>query len=562
MRKGLVVTLGVVAFFIAVSPVFSLAPVISCIPDIIISDAEQNQTQDRNFFIFSAAINLDELVRDDDATTKAALRWSFVETAPGTSIQINGIGGMVSPTPDQIKDPGASNLRAVNRMATFRNVTWSPVAGSLPFPNPGASSMTSTLQMYVSDGTSYTGQAMLVRTVNTGVAGTTLDAVIPQSQKSWLFTSGSDSWTWFDGSPTYPAPTHTASGGTLQMAKPSATTGITFGGWESPKNPSVALKARWGCIMRARYAMTSSVNGAGCPGFRFQALWYKVMDIGGGNFIPDFLNQDYNDKAEVQVMTTDIPPVLPFVAGREPGTAGKTFTLLYYPQQIATLMDASAIVYITCDMVDADSLNEDLGTLSIDRVDVDGFARPDVGRGTAVAALTTTNFTSWSRAAGQIAGLGQTPTTTGLVATKSATNLVITVPQGNKCLTASFSSPGAALKAGSYYRVLWTVNTDRTASSDFAPYIRTSILGSYINWFAHKNLEGGGTRSLIDSTMTPFEQWVCAPSAAPPSTTATEPMSLRFECYVLTTPNLVFNKNISGTVRCWGVQTEEFPPMQ
>jgi hypothetical protein len=93
-----------------------------------------------------------------------------VETAPGTSIQINGIGGMVSPTPDQIKDPGASNLRAVNRMATFRNVTWSPVAGSLPFPNPGASSMTSTLQMYVSDGTSYTGQAMLVRTVNTGVA--------------------------------------------------------------------------------------------------------------------------------------------------------------------------------------------------------------------------------------------------------------------------------------------------------------------------------------------------------------------------------------------------------
>jgi hypothetical protein len=49
MRKGLVVTLGVVALIFVVSPSFALAPLITCIPDITISDVEQNAaTVDNN----------------------------------------------------------------------------------------------------------------------------------------------------------------------------------------------------------------------------------------------------------------------------------------------------------------------------------------------------------------------------------------------------------------------------------------------------------------------------------------------------------------------------------
>ncbi len=565
MRKGLVVTLGVVALCIMASPGFSLAPVIACIPDIIISDAEQNtQTLDRNFFVFSQAINLDEMVRDDDATTKAALRWSFVETNPGNSILINGIAPLASPTPDTIKDPGASNLRAVSNWASFRNRLWSPVAGTLPFPNPGASSMTSTLQLYVSDGTSYTGQAILVRTVNTAAGATNpqLDAVVPQSQKSYPFTSGSEGWNWFDVSPTFPAPTRAATGGVLSMTKSAATTApILFGAWESPQNPSIALKMRWGCILRARYRMTSSVNGHGCPGIRMQAIWTHVTQS-GSTWIPDFLNQDFNDRVEVITNTYNVAGAIPFIEGREPGTSGKTYTILYYPQQTDKLMAPTAVVYITCGMLDTDTFNEDLGTLNVDQVDVDGIARPDVGRGTLVTAngFTTTNFTNWVR---DVKKLDPSGTTTGLVATKSATNMVITVPEGNKLLEASFSSPmpGTPLKAGYYYRVLWTVNSTYTPGGNFLPAVRTSVIGTTFQWYAHKELEGGGSYSSIGTANTPFEQWVCAPSAAPPSTTATEPMQLRWEAYVLGIPNVVFNKNISGTVRCLGVLTEEFPPM-
>jgi hypothetical protein len=59
-----------------------LPPVISCIPDIIISDAERNSATDRNFFVFENALDLDQFVRDGTEPS-SILRWSFVQPTPG-----------------------------------------------------------------------------------------------------------------------------------------------------------------------------------------------------------------------------------------------------------------------------------------------------------------------------------------------------------------------------------------------------------------------------------------------------------------------------------------------
>jgi len=55
-----------------------LAPVISCIPDIIVSDADG----DPDFFIFNNALDLDELVSDNTAAS-SLLKWSLVQSTPG-----------------------------------------------------------------------------------------------------------------------------------------------------------------------------------------------------------------------------------------------------------------------------------------------------------------------------------------------------------------------------------------------------------------------------------------------------------------------------------------------
>ena len=72
MRKGLV-TLGVVALVLAVSPSFAEAPLLTCLPDIVISDVEQNSaTADANLFVFS----------DDDL-----LRFTHSKCKPGGTLR-------------------------------------------------------------------------------------------------------------------------------------------------------------------------------------------------------------------------------------------------------------------------------------------------------------------------------------------------------------------------------------------------------------------------------------------------------------------------------------------
>lgn len=76
-------------------PTSIYAPVISKLPDIFISDTEDNtETMDVNFFCFQNALDLDAYVSDLD-TTISELVWSFKESGPDY-LKINGITQLVS----------------------------------------------------------------------------------------------------------------------------------------------------------------------------------------------------------------------------------------------------------------------------------------------------------------------------------------------------------------------------------------------------------------------------------------------------------------------------------
>jgi len=553
MRKGLVATLGVVALILAVSPGFAVAPVISCVPDIIVSDAENNtQTDDVNLFVFSNALDLDEYVSDVD-TSKSLLRWSFIETSPGNSIEINGIG---SNTSGNVRDPGAFDIRAVDQFATIRNVLWSPSTGTLPFPDPGQASMQSTIELYVSDGTGTDSQSVIITTVNDSTApyndgDSGVDALQPKAEVSYGFDSGQEGWTWFDSAPDIEAPTHQWQGGSLQMTE-TATNVLVWGDWESPKDPAVASHPRFGCILRARYQLRSSVDGAACPGMRLRAITAHVENRTiPGTWINDFTNQDFNALTRTVYSTLDTM----HIPGREPGTAGQTYTLLSWPEQVATLMSTDVVTYFTCDLLDMDTFDSDAGTLYLDEVDIDGIDRPEIGTGRAEAALSTTDFSSWTTNVGQIpGGTASLPTITA-----DATGVTVTVARGDQYFDATAVSPGVPLEPGRYYRVVFYVTSTEDLTGDFGPTVRASVMSSKYVFESGKELSGGSLLAHFDSTPRGFEIWLVAPSADQGST-MTEPMQLKFESW-LTSNNtgFPFNKNVSGTVRCTEVFVESFP---
>jgi hypothetical protein len=417
--------------------------------------------------------------------------------------------------------------------------------------------------MAVSDAVNVTSQPILVTAVNTGIpqnANMQRDALVAKPITSWPFATntGANAWTWYDTGGSLTAPAHASPAGQLEMTKSAGQAIPVYGSWESPKDPSVAVKARWGAVLRARFRMRGSVDGAQSPSIRFRAIWTQVKQQSGA-WIPDFLSQDWNDDLYVWYQTLAAPLA---IAGREPGTAGQTYTVLYYPQQIDTLMTTSAIVYFGCDLLDADSFMSanDAGTIILDQVDVDSLARPSMGAAgmTSVPQLTytTAGGWGWNYARQAISGAGYPPPNSTGLTTSTATGIRVTTVRGNQMQEVSFVSPGGTpLESGKYYRALFTAGSSMTPGGDFPPETRFGFSSSRLVYVADKHLKGGGLFSNLKSTGTPAEVWMCAPS--PSSTTQTENMSLRFEALVLTPTDTVFGKNISGAVWITRVQTEK-----
>jgi hypothetical protein len=553
MRKGLV-TLGVVALVLAVSPGFAEAPLLTCLPDIVISDVEQNSaTADANLFVFSDAINLDEYVVDPD-TPVDTLRWSFMESASGQTIEINGI--LSDPLLNTV-EPGANDLRAVDQMASFADAEWNATP-----PTTAGETKQAMIDMFVSDGTAVATQTLMVTTVN-DIDGTGAgDEAVPTPVASFDFASGAEGWTQFTDASVIVA-TLAASGGSLNATEPATHDNIVYGAWESPKEPGVGVAPKVGCILAARYQVsTDAASATSTPGFRFRALARPMVQV-DGVWDPEFTNDNYNVLDSVLYSSYDLFMNQGGLDDRMPGT-GTEYTLMAFPRQAPEqLLDPSVVYYFSADLVDLEgSFDSDSGTLSFESVTIEGLDRPEPGVGTAVTDLTfaTADFGSGWTAATKELGTG-TFVSTGLSASATASGLEITVGNSSEHFEAyAEMDAGVALEPGRVYRLMFMATSTETPGGDAGPLLRTNMTSTRFVYTAVKELEGGALLARLTSTPSPMEVWIVAPAADTNRTDGlTEPIRPQIQSYL--TANVAawpLFREVSGTVAITEINTEVF----
>jgi hypothetical protein len=133
MRKGSLKLLLSAAVMAVGTSVFAASPVLKTLPIIVISDVEDNITQDENLFQFTEAFLFDDYVTDDD-TPVSALKWTFDIGAGGVGdLEINGIGSITASSDDPANPSSPINTVA---SATFREIDLSDPAGSAPYATP------------------------------------------------------------------------------------------------------------------------------------------------------------------------------------------------------------------------------------------------------------------------------------------------------------------------------------------------------------------------------------------------------------------------------------------
>ena len=556
MRKGLV-TLGVVALVLAVSPSFAEAPILSCLPDLVVSDYDEGgQTADTDMFVFSDAIDLDDLVSDAD-TPDDQLRWSGID--PSGEIEINGIM-LDDPAVDTL-DPGAQDLRAVSALATVRNAAWDTTP-------PGAGTSTDAfVEMYVSDATTVTQGTMKVTTVDTdGSAGSQGDAVLPPAVANYGFDSGAEGWNWFE-IPSLNIPTHSAGGGALTMTEAATHDNIVFGAYESPQDPALAVAPKLGCIQAARYQMGStSATGAQNPGFRLPGATVHVIDAGGGSWVPDFASLDYNSLDQVQYGTIDFIMGGGEYGSRVPG-AGQEYSVMCFPRQIAENLlsddlNSPVVHYFSADMLDLEGqVENDAGTLTVDTVTVESIDRPEIGTGTAVPELTfaTADFgTGWSTGQKALDGTSIQGTVT---ATADATGLTIDVgTQAGNFEVWCEHTAGVALDVGRTYRIAFWLTSDEQPGSNAGPLVRVNVDSSAFIYNTVKELKGGSLLCRLTDQPSLMEIWMVAPSEKASTAGMTEEMKLKFSSYQgdNTAPQWPVPTTVEGTVAVTAIDSEVF----
>jgi len=222
--KSLLVTAIALA---GISASHASAPVLQDLPDVIIGEKEDNIGTDNNYLVFTNAFQFDNYVSDAETPDKSQLKWSFDEDSyvpgPGGAdsdarwFAINGKTALHAGPAEEAADgstgaphalPAVGNeLRAAGPGATFRDIVFSPLAGSAPFPNitiGGAQQLRhaygKVVRMFVSDSFNVVSQDIIVKSVadSTATGNGTPDSLSPAyiyTQKNGTTFAGSaDSW--------------------------------------------------------------------------------------------------------------------------------------------------------------------------------------------------------------------------------------------------------------------------------------------------------------------------------------------------------------------------------
>jgi len=243
-KKGFFKALMTVALAMMSVSIFATAPVITDPGDFIVGDSEEGITN--NIFVFPDAFDLDANVLDD-STVDAAIKWSFLD---GTGQYLfNGIASFGGDP----NAPGASDIRQADSdlghpgqdgsaaTATIRNESLSPIAGSPPFAEPGATGIlaaeTATVTLFASDCTTYSAQSVVLYTTND--ASDSLSGGILINEFDYDFegdptlASG-----WISSLAPSPAAGTTSSGTGICMWVPLTNVSGAIVGWLSPHNLS------------------------------------------------------------------------------------------------------------------------------------------------------------------------------------------------------------------------------------------------------------------------------------------------------------------------------------
>lgn len=243
-KKGFFKALMTVALAMMSVSIFATAPVITDPGDFIVGDAESGITN--NVFVFPDAFDLDANVTDDN-TVDAAIKWSFLD-ASGKYL-FNGIASFGGDP----NAPGASDIRQADNdlghpgqdgsaaTATIRNESLSPLAGSPPFTEPGATNIlpaeTATVTLFASDCTTYSSQSVVLYTTNDASDSLSGGILINEFDYDFEGTPSLASG-WVGSVAPSPAAGTTSSGTGICMWVPLTNASGASVGWLSPHNQS------------------------------------------------------------------------------------------------------------------------------------------------------------------------------------------------------------------------------------------------------------------------------------------------------------------------------------
>lgn len=375
MKRGLNLTLVIVAIALLCSNVYAYAPIIDSIPDVWIGDQEDNSGTDINFFRFSNAFNFDDYVskhpNDPDQST-TNVRWSFIADNANL-ITINGINTLADATeaiqPELVSKeltsyPNNNAEPRVTSQADFWDLVDSPVGSGPPWTDPTElTALDTIITIYCSNGTKASSAPLNVKA---NVKDGTVD--LPDALSSSMVhvltydspaTQGWDKMGLTDGQDLgdFSIAVRPIDGGSVGAS--GSSTGNVYGPWRS-SGTDIAYVANQ--VYRVKYNIRSTqTDVTKVPNSRLltEYVGTGILAVSSGNrvgkglFAPDADGEWYS------------------VYSQSPDLTG-------------TGVDNLRITY---ELIDFDA-NED-GTNYLDEVQVHRFAIPSVASGTPVVAYTS-----------------------------------------------------------------------------------------------------------------------------------------------------------------------------
>ncbi len=477
MKRGLLLTLAIVAVMLACVSGHAYAPIIGPIPDVYIGDAEDNvgSTVDLNFFRFSDAFNFDDYVsfdpNDDVTSDPADVRWSFLNLDEATDpFTINGIGSIADPTesiqPELIGKEITRWSPEATTLATFYDLKDSDpaAANTMPWDDP-LDPLDAVITIYASNGSRANSRNIIVQAIDDDVDHLSLPtALIPvkhytsPATEGWarVYGTGTDGVfiNAIDGA--FYIATHSSSGGQVSVAAGTGSTDARSfaGGWQSP-NTDMAYVANNVYLAKFKVS-TTQTNTSNVPNCR---LYIDFINA-AGNFAAAGGNRVGKG---------------PFAAD----SAGKTYNV--YVQAPDAMSAEITNVRLKFEVIDFDPA--EWGTNTLQDVDVYRFEAPALGT---PAKTYAPPFTGWTTLAfgSPFGNATSGSSTTGLwIETPAA---VAPAPRtvDYALWQIAGASSGVAFEADKLYRSVWKLSVPTVAVEGTCARIRLIAQNQATNWSA------------------------------------------------------------------------------